>query len=42
MDSVTPPTRDSPTDDDAHTMPLPRLSLTPEAGHGPLDVAATL
>ncbi|WP_346017530.1 DUF5994 family protein [Streptomyces sp. SID6137] len=40
MDSPTPPAEDSPPDD-AHTyrMPPARLSLTPEAGHGPLDGA---
>ncbi|RPE42690.1 hypothetical protein EDD90_5844 [Streptomyces sp. Ag109_O5-1] len=40
MDSLTPPTGGRPTGD-AHTygMPLARLSLTPEAGHGPLDGA---
>ncbi|MFJ9563661.1 DUF5994 family protein [Streptomyces fuscichromogenes] len=41
MDSLSPPAGDSPTDDDAHTytMPLSRLSLTPEGSHGPLDGA---
>ncbi|MFF5407039.1 DUF5994 family protein [Streptomyces misionensis] len=41
MDSPAPPAGDSPTDDDAHTytMPLSRLSLAPQASHGPLDGA---
>ncbi|MFE5034815.1 DUF5994 family protein [Streptomyces sp. NPDC056683] len=40
MDSLTPPTGDRPPGD-AHTyrMPPARLSLTPEAAHGPLDGA---
>lgn len=40
MDSPTPLAEDSPPDD-AHTyrMPPARLSLTPKAGHGPLDGA---
>ncbi|MGW1539289.1 DUF5994 family protein [Streptomyces sp. NPDC002309] len=41
MDSLTPPTAGPPRRDDGHTytMPLSRLSLTPEASHGPLDGA---
>jgi hypothetical protein len=40
MDSLTPPAGRTPPDD-AHTynMPLSRLSLTPDASHGPLDGA---
>jgi hypothetical protein len=40
MDSLTPSADGSPPDDaHTYTMPLSRLSLTPEASHGPLDGA---
>lgn len=40
MDAITRPAEGtSPDDAQTYRMPLPRLRLTPDAGHGPLDGA---
>ncbi|WP_237406078.1 DUF5994 family protein [Streptomyces sp. M2CJ-2] len=40
MDAITPPAGGtSSADEHTYRMPLPRLSLTPDASHGPLDGA---